>query len=256
MIRRLVLFAALCLMTGCQRPAQFAAPGISSEGASPVKRYIAVRRQIEIETAESELQNAWESIGAFCGTIRCEIVSSSIVNRTSGTAPSGSISMRVAPADMKKLLDQLGKSGTLIQQTNESQDKTATVIDVDAKIKNLTEYRDNLRGLLGRSSANLTDLIAVRKELTDVQSQLDSQATQRKVLADETEKVAIDIHFRVKGSGSGFGKIGTAFSDSMSVMADSVAVLITFVFAIVPWVLLLLIAAWIAVKAIRRRRKA
>lgn len=254
------MFAALCLTVSCQRKAQVEqfADATGAASAERAKRYIAVRRHIEIETAESELQKAWESIGAFCGTIRCEVVSSSIVNRTARTAPSGSISMRVAPEDMKKLLDQLGKTGEIVQQGNESEDKTATVIDVDAKIKNLTEYRDNLRALLARSSANLKDLIEVRKELTEVQSQLDSETTKRKVLADETEKIAIDIHFSARGAGaglSGLGKIGTALRDSMSVLAESIAALITVVFAVLPWVVVLILAGWVFVKIIRRRRK-
>jgi hypothetical protein len=36
------------------------------------QRYIAERHKVEIITPESDLQKAWESAVAYCGTIRCE----------------------------------------------------------------------------------------------------------------------------------------------------------------------------------------
>jgi hypothetical protein len=261
----LILCTALCLTSACQQRAKFAAPepeaarSLAVPGAAaPAKRYIAVRRRIEIETAESDLQKSWESIAAFCGTLRCEIVSSNIANRANGAAPSANLSLRIAPEDLPKLLDRLGKSGALVRQTTDSEDKTATVIDVEAKIKNLTEYRDSLRALLGRSAASLKDLIEVRRELTEVQSQLDSETTRRKALADETEKVALEIQFSVRGSQagrSGLGKIGTALSDSLSTLGESAAALITFLFAALPWAIATVAVVWFVRKILRRRRK-
>jgi hypothetical protein len=261
--RWLLLLAILCLTIACKRaaaPAPFTkAADVSAPANGPggqAKRYIAIRQNIDIETAESDLQKAWTSALNYCGTIRCEVISSAIVNRAAGAAPSGSISVRVAPDDLAKLLDAVGKTGNLVRQSTEAEDKTATVIDVEARIRNLAEFRDSLRALLGRSNASLRDLIEVRKQLADVQSELDSETTKRKVLADETEKIAVDIRFNVQGSGaalSGLGKIGAALKESFSVLGDSAAALITFSFAALPWVLTLILAWWLVSKAIRRR---
>jgi hypothetical protein len=185
------LFAVLCLATACSK--KQTAPGRAQAAskfadAAQSRRYLAIRQSIEIETAESDLQKAWTSTLNYCSTIRCEVISSEIINRATGSAPSGSISMRVAPDDLRKLLDELGKTGNLVRQSTGAEDKTATVIDVEARIRNFTEFRDSLRALLGRSNANLRDLIDVRKQLADVQSELDSETTKRKLLADETEK--------------------------------------------------------------------
>ena len=255
------LLIVLCVATGCKRQAESgraqAVDGFAASAPAPAqaKRYLAIRQSIEIETAESDLQKAWTSTLNYCSTIRCEVVSSDIVNRATNTAPSGSISVRVAPDDLRKFLDELGKTGTLVRQNTAAEDKTSAVIDVEAKIKNLTEFRDSLRSLLGRSNANLRDLIEVRKQLAEVQSELDSETTKRKVLADETEKIAVTISFRVTGGAtiSGFGKIGIALNEALSVLGESVAALITFFFAALPWVLALIFTVWVVMKAVRRR---
>jgi hypothetical protein len=261
--RWFLLLAILCLATACKRQAQFSQVAADRAVGNPVgqpgqpRRYVAIRQNLEIETAESDLQKAWTSALNFCGTIRCEVVSSGIVTRTGGSAPSGSISMRVAPDDLRKLLDAIGKTGNLVRQSTEAEDKTATVIDVEAKIRNLTEFRDSLRALLGRSNANLRDLIEVRKQLSDVQSELDSETTKRKVLADETDKIAVEIRFNVQGSGaafSGLGKIGSALTESFSVLGESVAALITLSFAALPWLVALFLIGWLVSKILRRSR--
>ena len=98
----------------------------------------------------------------------------------------------------------------------------------------------------------------MRKQLADTQSELDSETTKRKVLADQTDKIAVEIHFNVQGSGaasSGLGKIGSAFNESLSVFGESVAALITFCFAAFPWVLALGFAGWLLLKAVHRIRR-
>ena len=60
-------------------------------------RYIAERDKLEVVTPEAQLQQSWESAVAFCNSIRCEVVSSSITMRTANSVPVGSITMRVVP---------------------------------------------------------------------------------------------------------------------------------------------------------------
>jgi len=61
--------------------------------ASP-QRYIAERHKIEIITPESELQKAWESTVAYCGTIQCEVVSSNITTRTKQETAQSSVNVQ------------------------------------------------------------------------------------------------------------------------------------------------------------------
>jgi Domain of unknown function (DUF4349) len=223
--------------------------------AAPSPRYIAERHKLEIITPESDLQKSWESAVNFCGTIQCEVISSSITTRAGDSVPSGSIFLRVAPEDLKKLLAHVQTLGKIAQHTTEREDKTTAVVDTEAKIKNLTSFRDNLRAMLAKSSATVKDLVEIQKQLTDTQAELDSETAQRKILANETEKIAVEISFRIErpsGNAGGLAQIWNALRESGSILADSTASLITTIVAIIPWLILIVPAVWLLAKAWRK----
>lgn len=231
--------------------------------AAPLnQRYIAESHKIQIFTSESALQHAWESAVAFCGTLHCEVVSSSVTARTPESAPSGDLSVRVAPGDLDKLLAYVTKLGIIAQHTTNREDKTTEVVDTDAKIKNLTSFRDSLRAMLAKPSATAKDLVAIQEQLTDTQSELDSETAQRKILANETEKVAVEMSFMLESyarNARGFDRILNALSESGDLLADSTASLITTLVALLPWLVVIVPGVWLLAKAwraLRRRRSA
>ena len=225
--------------------------------AGPPQRYVAERHKLDIITPESDLQKAWESTIAHCGMIKCELVSSSITTRTEDSQPAGMISLRVVPDDLSNLLAFVEKLGKIAQHTTERQDKTTQVVDTEAKIKNLTAFRDNLRTMLAKQTATVKDLVEIQKQLTDTQSELDSETTQRKILANETEKIAVEISFRVERRdmhAGGFAQIWNALRESGSILADSTASLITTIVAIIPWLFLIVPLGWLLGKAWKKLR--
>lgn len=226
---------------------------MSASAAS--QRFIAERHIFEIVTPESELQKSWESVIAFCGTIECEVVSSSIAMRTGDSLPSGDISLRVAPGDLTKLEDHIQKLGKIAQHTTEREDKTTAVVDTEARIKNLTSFRDSLRAMLAKPSATVKDLVEIQKQLTDTQSDLDSETAERKILANQTEKIAVAISFHVERPSSnlrGFSQIWSTLRESGDVLADSTASLITTIIAVIPWLVLIVPAVWLVAKGWRK----
>jgi Domain of unknown function (DUF4349) len=262
----IILGALMLILAGCSYSKR-AAPLSGFSGAamrialaSSPQRYIAERHKLEIIMPESDLQKSWESTIAYCGTIQCEVVSSSITARASGALPSGTITLRVAPDDLKKLLGSIEKLGKIAQHTTDREDMTTAVVDTEAKIKNLTGFRDNLRAMLAKPTATIKDLVEIQKQLTDTQSELDSETAQRKILANETEKIAFEISFRVESpsaNAGGFAQIRNALRESGSILADSTASLITTIVAIIPWLILILPSGWLLVKAwgkLRQRR--
>ena len=100
-------------------------------------------------------QKSWESVGAFCRTIRCEVVSSTITTRPGDSVPFGSAAMRVVREDLGKLLAHLQTLGKIAQHATEREDQTTAAVDIEAEIKNLTSFRDNRRPRLNRSSATV-----------------------------------------------------------------------------------------------------
>ena len=261
MSRKFIFLAfamALASATGCSfsKTARETAPFAMAqlqESPGPTQRYIAERHKVEVITSESQLQKSWESAVTFCGTIRCEIISSNITTRAAASMPSGGISLRVAPEDFTKLLAYVEKLGRVAQHTTEREDKTTSVVDTEAKIKNLTTFRDNLRAMFAKPSSTVRDLVEVQKQLTDTQAELDSETAKRKILANETEKIAVEISFRVESpSQNAMSQIWNAFKESGSILADSTAALITTIVAVIPWLILIVPAFWLLARLWRK----
>lgn len=263
MTKTSILLCVMLLTAGCMYMKDSSALRSSLSAAlEPVRsadgRFIAVRHKVIIETSEAQLAKAWESVGATCRTLRCEILASSISNAGGDSVPSASLTLRIAPDDVKKLFDQLGRTGRIVEHATESEDKTADVIDAEAQIKNLTSFRDSLRAMMGKSAASVKDLLEVQRELVKVQSELDAVTTKRKVLANETEKVAVEISFRSKRSvvGTGvFAPIAQAWQASGTVLSESVAALLTIIVALIPWLLLIVPGWWLFAKLFRKLRR-
>ncbi len=226
--------------------------------AAAPQRFIAEHHTLEVIAPEAELQKSWESAIAFCGTIQCEVLVSRITARMANSPPAGTMLVRVAPQDLNKLLDYVQKLGKISRHETEREDKTAQVVDTEAKLENLTTFRDNLRAMLSKPSATVKDLIEIQQQLTETQAQLDSQTALRKVLANETEKVAVEISFRVEqpwGSAGGFAQIWDALRESGSVLGESTASLITVIVAVIPWLILTVPVVWVLRKAWRKLRR-
>ena len=220
-------------------------------------RFVAVRHRLEIVEPNSGLRKSIEAVVTFCGSIQCEVLSSSVTNETALLSPSGNIAARVAPQDLSKFLDFVAQQGKIAQHSTESEDKTAAVIDVEAKLKNQTEFRDSLRKMLTKPGVSVADLLQIQEKLAEAQAELDSEATQRKVLANETEKVYVEIAFRSEqrtARRGTFASVGEALRDFGSVLGDSLAALIIAVAAILPWLIVIVPGLWFLIRAIRRLR--
>ena len=107
----------------------FVAAGGGGDAVLAAPRFVAVRHKLEIVEAGSGLAKSTEAVVAFCGTIQCEVLSSSVTNETAVLSPSGNITARVAPQDLSKFLDFVGKQGKIAQHATESEDKTAAVVE-------------------------------------------------------------------------------------------------------------------------------
>jgi hypothetical protein len=219
---------------------------------------VAVRHKLEIVEPSSGLAKSVEAVVAFCGSIQCEVLSSSVTNETAILSPSGNIAVRVAPPDLNKFLEFVAKQGKIAQHSTESEDKTAAVIDVEAKLKNQTDFRDSLRRMLTKPGVSVADLLQIQEKLAEAQAELDSEATQRKVLANETEKVYVEIAFHPEQrtvSRGAFASVGQALRDFGSDFGDSFAALINVVAAIIPWLIVIIPGLWFLIRAVRRLRE-
>jgi hypothetical protein len=222
---------------GEESPTEVTAPSTAN---AVVKRYIALRHSLTVETEAEKMQTAFDATVANCEQLKCQILSANYNRETPYNPPSASLSVRVPPRSVEIFLSGLATNSEIMQHHRDSEDKTDAVIDAEARIKNLTEFRDSLRTMLADKSAKFKDLIEVQRELVDTQSQLDAIQGVRKVLAQETELVAVTIDFTAKRGITEqgfFSPVAHALKEAGHVMMESLATVITFFVTTLPWLL-------------------
>jgi hypothetical protein len=210
------------------------------------QRFLAVRQELNVEVPQAQLADAWGQVRDLCATLRCELLTATLLRETPQQPGNALLEMRVAPADVDRLLGTLAGVATIVSQNTISEDKTTEVIDVEARIKNRTDFRDSLR--------------LMQRTLSDTQAELDAMAAQRKLLEQQTSKQHIQIQFTptralVQG-GTSYSPIGRALRDAGHVLGESMGALITFVAAVLPWLVLVVLPLGWMLRALWRRRRA
>ncbi|WP_341676710.1 DUF4349 domain-containing protein [Niveibacterium sp. SC-1] len=264
-----LVFSAL-LLTACGRKEEPVAPGAAapapmmaeamkadSRAAAPPQRYIALRHNLVIDSPAAALPRVFEDALKRCQAAGCEVLATSLQRETEYNPPSATLSVRMPPQAVEAFLEGFKGEAQVLQHNRSAEDKTDAVIDAEARIRNLTELRDRLRAMLASQKGSIKDVLEVEKQLTETQSQLDAIQAVRKVLANETEKVAVDIEFRARPRISErgfFSPVSRAWDNAGEVLMGSLGGLITFLAAALPWLLVLMPAGW-GLRALWRRRR-
>ena len=221
---------------------------ISEPVAIGSKKYIALRHHLQIETAAEKMQASFDAALKHCEALSCQLLSANFNRETPYSPPSASLSVRVPPRNVAIFLSGLAKNGEVMQHGRESEDKTNQVVDADARISNLTNLRDRLRLMLSDKTAKFKDIIEVELELANTQSELDSMTNVRKILALETDLVAVNIDFTaaqgITEQGF-FAPVLRAFKNAGQVFMESIATVITFLMAAIPWLLIGIPIVWL-----------
>ena len=217
--------------------------------STSVKKYIALRHHLQIETPAEKMQATFDAAIAHCEALNCQLLSANFNKATPYNPPSASLYVRVSPRNVAIFLSGLAKNGEVMQHGRDSEDKTSQVVDTDARIKNLTELRDRLRIMLTDKSAKFKDIIEVERELANTQSQLDAFSSMRKILSQETDLVAVNIDFTaaqgITEQGF-FAPVARALKDAGRVMMESFGAVITFIMSALPWLLIGIPVLWLA----------
>ncbi|TJZ66135.1 DUF4349 domain-containing protein [Chitiniphilus eburneus] len=227
--------------------------GDAAQQVSP-KRHIAVSHALTVETAPDHLDAAWQAAQQRCVEPQCELLSATLQRASDYTPGVAQLSLRIAPGAVAGYLAGLGREGRVVAQSTEREDKTDEVIDTEARLKNLAQLRDNLRQMLDSRNAKLEELLAVQKELAAAQAQLDAAAGLRLALANQTEKVKVDVELRAARSvaeRSILTPLLDAWHDIGHDFIRSVAALLTVAAVLLPWLLVL----WLPVRWWLKRRR-
>ncbi|MCW2758579.1 MAG: hypothetical protein JWO46_2325 [Nocardioidaceae bacterium] len=175
-----------------------------------------------------------------------------------GRVDSATLTVRVPSARFAKVMAALGTVATLRDSTRQAQDVTTQVIDVQARVAAQEAGVKRLEELVG-TSANLSELLQVEKELTQRRADLDSLKQQQAWLADQTSLATITVDISRTGSkppvpATGFwGGLQNGWHAMTAFLAGTALA----TGAALPFVVLLLLVGvpvWLLVRRHRRAR--
>src|SRR5262249_32284962 len=127
----------------------------------------------------------------------------------------------------------------VISHSESADDKTLQIVDTDKRLELKTALRDRLTAMLRDPAPKTTaDLVAIEKELAQVQGDIEAATAQRDYLRTITETIMIDISYIGQPTlvaGFDFSPVRTAAHGAGRTLAQSLATLVSFVVAVVPW---------------------
>jgi Domain of unknown function (DUF4349) len=179
-----------------------------------------------------------------------------------GQARTSTMVFRVPSASFEPTLRALRALGDLEDETTSRQDVTADVVDVQSRVASAKATINRIQVLLGRAK-DLGDVIKLESELSTRQSDLEALEARLSYLSDQAAMSTISLTIvsptaapAPKPDQSGFvGGLRSGWDALVSVLVG----LATVAGALLPFLVvaaLLGIPAWLAVRAVNRRRHA
>lgn len=232
--------------------AMMSAPAAPEAATTAQVQYLAERQYWMIELPEAQVEARWQSHLDLCRS-GCEVLNAAISKSTQSPI-SASLQLRVARAQAPALLKAMS-SPEVKERRVEREDRTLQVVDVEARLKNMAELRDRLRKLLDNRAGSLKDVLETERELARVQGELDAMNAQRKMLANETEKILVNVDYRPEptlGRTGALQPLVDAFTGAGHALAESLAEALLFVIRVLPWLFIVLPVVWGGWKLVKR----
>ena len=108
---------------------------------------------------------------------------------------SASVTFRVPAARWTETLDALRKLGTkVLSEQTSSQEVTAQVVDLGARLANLRVTETALQGIMDKAT-KIPDVLAVQEQLTGVRQQIEELTAQQQTLQDQAALASLTVNF-------------------------------------------------------------
>jgi len=209
----------------------------------------------DIDASVSQAETLIKSLGGHVAASRAS---------DTGNGKSAYVTYRIPAERWQEALNGLKALATRVadEQTS-SEDVTAQVVDLDARLANLRSTESALQGIMTRATT-ITDVLKVQGELTQVRGQIESLTAQRDLLANRAALATLEVGFNPPpvaevtqaSSGWDLGKeIDGALAALVRLGQGVVSLLIWLVIVAVPIFVPIIALIWIANRLYLRWRR-
>ena len=128
------------------------------------------------QTALTSAQQIAKQVGGF--------VESSDISKQPDRPNQASFTLRIPADKLEDAIQLAHKLGRVLEEKRDSEDVTAQVVDIEARLKNLRASESNLRRLMA-GSRKMADTLQIERRLTEVRGEIESIEARYRTLKDQ-----------------------------------------------------------------------
>jgi citrate lyase gamma subunit len=242
-------------------PARYAPPNPEGEpnaGIPATAPQIAYHYNFSYSLSGDDVAKAQQAHIAQCdklGPQKCRVMTQ---RRAASSASWGTLSLQVDSKIARQFGDQLdaavsGLGGDAAMREVEAEDVSKDMVDAGARIKAKQALADRLLLLIQRRDGKVADLVEAERAFAEAQEELEAARKWMTELQGRVAMSAFDIEYNPgnqdRARSPQYTWLGEAISNAGITLANSLAALITFLVAVLPWALVV----WFMVRLIRWR---
>ena len=166
---------------------------------------------------------------------------SSSMNMYDKDRRTSTISIKVPQSAYEQTLSDIRKLGTVKSDSSSGSDVTMQYVDLESRLKNLRAEESRLIAIMDQAK-NVTEILAVEKELSRVQGDIESYQGRLNVLNNQIDFSTITVYITEPQPVVSYDwGIGTAFTEAVHAFVGMIGGLIVLTGYLIPLVLYLAI---------------
>lgn len=241
-------------------PRQFGSLG--TQHSAPTMLAYSYRYGFELPADNvTALKTRHEKACAASGPAICQVMASEVNNI--GGELSAELKIRAAPAWLSAFRNGLSEDaaaagGRIRRSAIEVEDLTRAIVDVEAQLKAKTILRARLQSMLATRPGDVSDLVAIERELARVQGEIDSTQGQLNLMRGRVEMSDVTLSYDSAPralSGQTGEPLRRAATGALGTVAVGLAAMITAAAFLTPWIIVAVPLSWLLLRW-RRNRKA
>lgn len=226
---------------------------IIDKAGKELSRDLAYEHSITIDSSENKIVSLFESIQKIChdaSADACTVLDSNIEMRRN---PSARIKFRAKPKGIQKLVDSIGKQGEIVEQSTYAEDLATPLMDASKKLEMLKDYRSKIETLLNRKNLDADSLIKLNKELSQAQSEIETQAGKQALINQRLETEILTVSIVTYKNLSFWNPITRSVHDFGTNLSEGISSAIIGIAFLIPWLIFLLFLIWLGRKLWKRQ---
>ncbi len=231
-----------------------AASAPAGDGSGAADNFLAYEHSAVIQLAAAEIPARVREAQAACGEGRfgqCVVLN---VQQEGGDSPQATLGMRIVPAGVEPMLAQASKGSEIGSRSTRAEDLAVVVRDSDMAQARLRSERERLQEFQARRDLAVADMIALSRQLAEVESQLEAAEQQGAQHRRRIDTQLLTLHFRPTAAQESGNEVLKALKESGSILAHGIAWTIRALAFLLPLLVLVTVAV-VMVRRWRRRRR-